>query len=49
MLADLVDIYRSEGLEAVKKHLEEQLTKKEYWEKYLEDKNVDFGYYESKK
>lgn len=49
IFADLVDIYRSEGLEAVKKHLEQQLTKKEYWEKYLEDKNVDFGYYESKK
>jgi len=49
MLADLVDIYRSQGLEAVKIELEKQLTKKEYWKKYLKDKNVDFGYYESKK
>lgn len=49
MIADLVDIYRSQGLEAVKIELEKQLTKKEYWKKYLKDKNVDFGYYESKK
>lgn len=47
--ADIVDIYRSQGLDAVKKHLEQQLMKKEYWESYLEDKNVDLGYYESKK
>lgn len=49
ILADLVDIYRSQGLDAVKKQLEKELTKKNYWEKYLLDKNVDFGYYESKK
>jgi murein L,D-transpeptidase YafK len=49
MIADLVDIYRSKGLEAVKIELEKQLTKKEYWNNYLKDKNVDFGYYESKK
>ncbi len=47
--ADLVEIYRSQGLEAVKEKLEEQLTKEEYWKNYLKDKNVDYGYYESKK
>ncbi len=49
VFADLVDLYRNQGLEAVKRQLEKQMTKKEYWEKYLEDKNVDYGYYESKK
>lgn len=49
IFADLVDIYRSQGLLAVKNQLEKQLTKKEYWEEYLSDKNVDYGYYESKK
>jgi murein L,D-transpeptidase YafK len=44
-----VEIYRSQGLEAVKEKLEEQLTKEEYWKNYLKDKNVDYGYYESKK
>ncbi len=47
--ADLVEIYRSQGLSAVKEKLEEQLTKEEYWKNYLKDKNVDYGYYESKK
>ncbi len=49
VFADLVDLYRNQGLEAVKEQLEKEMTKKEYWKKYLEDKNVDYGYYESKK
>lgn len=49
ILADLVDIYRSQGLDAVRLQLEKELTTKNYWKKYLLDKNVDFGYYESKK
>ncbi|WP_321311898.1 L,D-transpeptidase family protein [Halarcobacter sp.] len=49
LAADLVDVYRSEGLEAVKEELEKELMKKEYWQKYLADKRVDYGYYESKK
>lgn len=47
--ADLVEIYRSQGLEAVKEKLEAELTKKEYWENYLKNRDVDLGYYESKK
>ena len=46
--ADLVDIYRSQGLEAVQDRLEKELMKKEYWQNYLSDKNVDYGYYESR-
>ncbi len=49
MFADLVDIYRSQGLDAVKNQLEKELTKETYWQEYLSDKNVDYGYYESKK
>ena len=46
---DLVDLYRLQGLNAVEKKLEESLKDKEYWNSYLENKNVELGYYESKK
>ena len=49
MFADLVDVYRSQGLNAVIIQLEKEMTSKDYWEEYLSDKNVDYGYYESKK
>lgn len=49
VFSDLVDLYRFQGIEAVKEQLDKELTKKEYWDRYLEDKNVDYGYYESKK
>ncbi len=49
MFADFVDLYRSQGLDAVRDKLEKEMTKQEYWRKYLSDKNVDYGYYESKK
>ncbi|MGB6329055.1 MAG: L,D-transpeptidase family protein [Halarcobacter sp.] len=49
VFADLVDLYRVQGLDAVRIELEKQMTKQDYWEKYLSDKNVDYGYYESKK
>lgn len=48
-VADLVDVYRLKGLEAVQQQLENELMKKEYWQKYLADKRVDYGYYESRK
>ncbi len=47
--ADLVNLFRFKGIEAVKEQLEKELTREAYWNKYLEDKNVDYGYYESKK
>jgi len=49
LLADLVDVYRNQGIEAVRAELEKELTKKEYWQNYLSTKNVEYGYYESKK
>lgn len=44
---DLVQIYRTQGVEAVKQILEQQLTKKEYWDYYLQNKDIANGYYES--
>lgn len=46
---DLVNLYRLKGLNAVEKKLEESLKDKEYWDKYLTNKNVELGYYETKK
>lgn len=44
---DLVELYRKDGISAVQKIIEEQLTKKEYWEKSLQNKTLEYGYYES--
>ncbi|MGB1226569.1 MAG: L,D-transpeptidase family protein [Poseidonibacter sp.] len=46
---DLVNLYRLQGLSAVEKQLEDSLKDKNYWDNYLENKNVDLGYYETKK
>lgn len=48
IFADLVTIYKTKGLSAVEEILEMELAKKSYWNNYLQDKNVDYGYYESK-
>ena len=49
LFADLVDIYRTQGIEAVKLELEKELTKKSYWDKFLKNKDIKHGYYESVK
>ncbi|RXI35942.1 hypothetical protein CP986_04750 [Arcobacter aquimarinus] len=46
---DLVNIYREQGISGVEKELEKSLRDINYWNNYLENKNVDFGYYETKK
>ncbi len=46
---DLITIYREQGISAVQNNIEEILKDNNYWEKFLENKNIDFGYYESKK
>ena len=43
----LVDIYRADGIDAVEKILNQSLSKKSYWDKFLADKDVSNGYYES--
>jgi len=45
--ADLVELYRTKGIQSVQQYLENQLTKKEYWNNYLKDKDVSYGYYET--
>ena len=47
LFADLVDIYRTKGIEAVKLELEKELKKKSYWDNYLKNKDIKHGYYES--
>lgn len=46
---DLVNVYRFEGISAVEKVIENSLKDVNYWKNYLENKNVDYGYYEYKK
>lgn len=45
---NLMDIYRTQGISAVEEILESELSRLDYWEKYLENKNIELGYYESK-
>jgi len=46
---DFVSIYRLEGINSVEKEIENVLKDIDYWKTYLQDKNVDYGYYEFKK
>ncbi len=43
---ELMDIYRIEGIKAVEQELEKNLRDIDFWKKYLENKNIDYGYYE---
>ena len=49
LFADLVTLYRTMGIEEVKKELERQLRTKEYWASFIGNMDVQYGYYESKK
>ena len=46
---DLVNIYRYQGINVVEKELENSLKDLNYWKSYLENRNVDYRYYEYKK
>ena len=46
---DFITIYRSEGINSVQREIENKLKDVTYWQEYLKDKNVDYGYYEFKK
>lgn len=46
---DLIDLYRTSGIKSVEKEILKNLKDKDFWEKYLSEKYVDLGYYESKK
>ncbi|MFV7791639.1 hypothetical protein ACNO6Z_12415, partial [Aliarcobacter lanthieri] len=47
--SDIFELYRTKGISAVEKELEKSLKDIGAWEKYLENKNVDYGFYETKK
>lgn len=49
LFADLIDVYRTQGIDAVKEKFEKQLQEKSYWNNFLEKKDVTYGYYESTK
>lgn len=44
---DILTEYRIHGIENIEKKLDKELTNKEYWQKYLQDKETKFGYIES--
>ena len=45
--ANFIEIYRNNGIDAVQKELERIIKTKKYWDKYLKDIDVRYGYYES--
>lgn len=49
LASNLLDVYRLEGIESVEKHLEKELSKKDYWEETLKNYDTKFGYFENKK
>ncbi len=47
VFANFVDLYRSHGINAVKDKFDEIIQTKSYWDNYLKNKDVKYGYYES--
>ena len=45
--SDILTDYRNNGIDEIEKTMDIQLTKTEYWAKYLQSKNTQFGYIES--
>ena len=45
--ANLVELYRLNGIDAVKKELDKIVKTKKYWDGYLKNSDVRYGYYES--
>jgi murein L,D-transpeptidase YafK len=44
---DILTMYREHGIKNIKKQLDLELSKLEYWSRYLKDKDTTFGYIES--
>jgi murein L,D-transpeptidase YafK len=47
--SDLLTNYRMHGINKIEKQMDLDLSKKQYWSKYLQDKDTSFGYLESYK
>ena len=45
--ANFVELYRLQGIDAVTKEFNRVMKTKEYWNKYLKNNDVRYGYYES--
>ncbi len=45
--SSLVQIYREGGIKSVEQYLNKQLQSQAYWEKYLSNKDLEYGYYEN--
>jgi len=43
----IVDLYRTDGIGAVQKYIQEQLQSKSYWDNALKNRDVSYGYYEN--
>ncbi|NOR58993.1 MAG: hypothetical protein GQ474_10770, partial [Sulfurimonas sp.] len=44
---DILTNYRINGINDIEKQMDLELTKKEYWNEYIKDKDTTFGYLES--
>lgn len=44
---DMVELYRTQGIQSVEQAIEKQLQSKKYWDGNLKDKDTTDGYYES--
>ncbi|NPA58919.1 MAG: hypothetical protein GXO30_00420, partial [Epsilonproteobacteria bacterium] len=47
LYSDILTMYRENGIKNIEKQLDLELSKKEYWSKFLQDKDTTFGYIES--
>jgi len=45
--SDILTSYRINGIGAIEKQMDLELTKEEYWSNYIKDKDTTFGYIES--
>ncbi|WP_200763628.1 L,D-transpeptidase family protein [Nitrosophilus alvini] len=45
VFANIIDIYRQEGIDAVARVLDKELQKESYWKGVIGDRDVRFGYY----
>jgi murein L,D-transpeptidase YafK len=45
--SSIVQMYREEGIKSVEQYLNKELQSKTYWDKYLKDKDLKYGYYEN--
>ena len=44
---DLLTDYRVNGISKIEKRMDSELTKQDYWDKFLADKDTTFGFIES--